>query len=184
MVEEARSAWRAAFARACAENLIPYPAVSPRRDPTPVTLWLVKTYDVRVIGPHWYSLSCDCRAGKQGKICKHAAVVAKARALGVRPIRGTAKVAEAPASAPSVPTVHAQASAIAAGDPTDAELEALLAQTPVPFGPEVQAAIMAAADRAIAAGNVQLAPADKAAIMCAMYGQQMDPRDPLWDAFN
>lgn len=101
----ARACWLRAWDRAKAEQLIPY------RE-TPAT-WSVKTYTVTVIGAGWSDLSCSCPAGSNGRICKHAAVVAKAIAMGVSPVRGTAKVgkevaavAASPAPSPILPSFY------------------------------------------------------------------------------
>ncbi len=81
----ARACRLRAWDRAKAGQLIPYR----NTDGT----WSVKTYIVRVTGAGWSDLSCSCPAGCNGRICKHAAVVAKAIALGGSPVRGTEKVA-------------------------------------------------------------------------------------------
>jgi hypothetical protein len=83
--------WLRAWERARAEQLIPY------RDT--LTTWSVKHYTVTVTGAGWSDLICSCPAGRSHKICKHMAVVAKAISVHVRPIRGTAKRREVPASA-------------------------------------------------------------------------------------
>lgn len=87
-------AWIAAWARARAEKLIPYR--------TAAGDWAVKDYTVRVTGPGWRDLACTCDAGRHGRICKHAAVTAKAIRLGVSPIYGTAAVSR-PVVLPFVP---------------------------------------------------------------------------------
>ena len=76
-----RACWLRAWDRAKAEKLIPFLAAP--------GVWNVKAYTVTVIGPGWSDLACTCPAGRSGKICKHQAVVAKAIAIGVRPIRPT-----------------------------------------------------------------------------------------------
>ncbi len=81
----ARACWLRAWDRAKAEQLIPYKWAE--------GLWDVKGYTVAVTGPGWSDLACSCPAGCNGRICKHAAVVAKAIALGGSPVRGTEKVA-------------------------------------------------------------------------------------------
>jgi len=79
----ARACWLRAWDRAKAEKLIPF------RE-TPST-WAVKSYTVSVVGAGWSDLSCTCPAGRNHRICKHQAVVAKAIAVGVLPVRGTEK---------------------------------------------------------------------------------------------
>jgi len=81
-----RACWLRAWDRANAERLIPF-----RNDDSS---WSVKSYTVAITGPGWSNLSCTCAAGRNGRICKHAAVVAKAIAVGVRPVRGTEKGGE------------------------------------------------------------------------------------------
>ena len=97
----ARACWLRAWDRAKAEQLIPY-----RNDDG---TWSVKTYTVTVTGAGWSDLSCNCPAGYNGRICKHAAVVAKAIATRVSPVRGTAKVGKeaAPvAASPILPSFY------------------------------------------------------------------------------
>ena len=97
----ARQCWLRAWDRAKAEQLIPY-----RETPT---TWSVKTYTVTVTGPGWSDLACSCPAGTNHRICKHAAVVAKAIATRVSPVRGTAKVGKeaAPvAASPALPSFY------------------------------------------------------------------------------
>ena len=97
----ARACWLRAWDRAKAEKLIPYR----NADGT----WSVKQYTISITGAGWSDLSCSCPAGRQSKVCKHAAVVAKAIACRVSPVRGTAHVtdnvvllpAPAPTSAPA-----------------------------------------------------------------------------------
>jgi hypothetical protein len=74
-----RACWLRAWDRAKAERLIPYHNADGS--------WTVKTYTVRVTGPGWSDLACDCPAGAHGRICKHMSVVAKAVACGVWPVR-------------------------------------------------------------------------------------------------
>ena len=74
-----RACWLRAWDRAKAEKLIPF-RVSPG-------IWAVKAYTVTVTGAGWSDLTCSCPAGQHGIICKHAAVTAKAIAIGVSPIR-------------------------------------------------------------------------------------------------
>ena len=81
--------------RAKGEKLIPY-----RQTPT---TWVVKSYTVTVTGPSWSDLACDCAAGRNHRICKHAAVVAKAVACGVLPIRGTEKAKGVASAIPVLP---------------------------------------------------------------------------------
>jgi hypothetical protein len=83
----ARACWLRAWDRAKAEQLIPYKRAE--------GLWDVKGYSVAVTGPGWSDLKCSCPAGTNHRICKHAAVTAKAIAIGVSPVRGTSKVAAA-----------------------------------------------------------------------------------------
>jgi hypothetical protein len=80
----ARACWLRAWDRAKAEQLIPYRNAAGS--------WSVKTYTITVTGAGWSDLSCSCPAGCNGRVCKHAAVVAKAIATHVSPVRGTAKV--------------------------------------------------------------------------------------------
>jgi SWIM zinc finger len=91
----ARACWLRAWDRAKAEKLIPYRNADGS--------WTVKTYTVSVTGAGWSDLSCSCPAGTNHRICKHAAVVAKAIAMHVSPVRGTATVGKevARAAAPS-----------------------------------------------------------------------------------
>ncbi len=77
----ARQCWLRAWERAKAEQLIPYH----NADGT----WMVKTYTITVTGAGWSDLRCSCPAGHKGLTCKHLAVVAKAIAVGVLPVRGT-----------------------------------------------------------------------------------------------
>ena len=100
----ARQCWIRAFGRAKAEKLIPYR----NADGT----WTVKTYTVTVVGAGWSDLACSCPAGANGRICKHAAVVAKAISAHVLPIRGTEKGKEV--AAPAAPFVP-QASVLVSG---------------------------------------------------------------------
>ena len=96
----ARACWLRAWDRAKVEKLIPF-----RETPT---TWTVKSYTVTIIGAGWSDLSCSCPAGRNHRICKHAAVVAKAIAAGVLPIKGTEKGKEAAApAAPFVPNFTA-----------------------------------------------------------------------------
>jgi hypothetical protein len=76
---QTRQCWLRAWDRAKAEKLIPFRNADGS--------WTVKSYTVRVAGPGWSALSCDCAAGRNNRICKHVAVTAKAIAVGVRPIR-------------------------------------------------------------------------------------------------
>jgi len=66
----------------------------------------VKAYTVTITGAGWSDLSCTCPAGRNHRICKHAAVTAKAIAVGVLPIKGTEKTGKEAAAlaAPFVPT--------------------------------------------------------------------------------
>jgi hypothetical protein len=82
----ARQCWIRAWERAQAEKLVPYYLDG--------THWAVKDHIVTVTGPGWSALSCNCAAGRQGRVCKHAAVTAKAIALHVRPIKGTSKAGQ------------------------------------------------------------------------------------------
>ncbi len=86
----ARQCWLRAWDRARTEKLIPFRNVDGS--------WSVKSYTVRVTGAGWSDLSCDCAAGRNGRTCKHAAVVAFARANGLSPIRPVAE-ARVPAGA-------------------------------------------------------------------------------------
>jgi hypothetical protein len=79
----ARQCWLRAWQRAVDEKLVPYYVDG--------THWAVKDYTVTVTGPGWSALACNCPAGRVGRVCKHCAVVAKAIALHVRPVHGTAK---------------------------------------------------------------------------------------------
>ncbi|HVA90930.1 MAG TPA: hypothetical protein VNL71_13940 [Chloroflexota bacterium] len=99
-----RACWLRAWDRAKAEKLIPF-----RETPT---TWTVKTYTVTITGAGWSDLSCTCAAGRNGRICKHAAVTAKAIAVGVLPIRGTEKGKEV---APAAAFTPAQLAVIAGG---------------------------------------------------------------------
>jgi hypothetical protein len=65
----------------------------------------VKTYIISVTGAGWSDLSCSCPAGRNHRICKHAAVVAKAISAGVLPVKGTEKGGVAAPAAPPVGTV-------------------------------------------------------------------------------
>ena len=78
-----RACWLRAWDRAKAEKLIPFRQT--------LTTWTVKAYTVTITGAGWSDLSCSCAAGRNHRICKHAAVVAKAIAVGVLPIKGTEK---------------------------------------------------------------------------------------------
>ncbi len=78
-----RACWLRAWDRAKTEKLIPYRETA--------TTWAVKTYTITVTGAGWSDLSCSCPAGRSGRICKHAAVVAKAIVAHVLPVRGTEK---------------------------------------------------------------------------------------------
>jgi hypothetical protein len=80
----ARACWLRAWDRAKAEQLIPYKNTDGS--------WSVKTYTVTVTGAGWSDLSCSCPAGTNHRIRKHGAVVVKAIATRVSPVRGTAKV--------------------------------------------------------------------------------------------
>jgi hypothetical protein len=73
---QTRDCWLRAWDRAKAEKLIPFRNI----DGT----W---SYTIAATGPGWSALSCTCAAGRNGRICKHVAVTAKAIAVGVRPIR-------------------------------------------------------------------------------------------------
>ena len=86
--------WLRAWERAKAEQLIPY------RDT--LTTWSVKHYTVTLTGVGWSDLICSCPAGRSHKICKHMAVVAKAIAMHVLPVRGTAKVGKEAAAVAAV----------------------------------------------------------------------------------
>jgi hypothetical protein len=83
-----RSCWLRAWQRAKEEKLIPYYTGGAR--------WEVKDYTITVTGPGWSDLACTCLAGRNHLVCKHIAVTAKAIAVGVRPVRGTAKAIPAP----------------------------------------------------------------------------------------
>jgi hypothetical protein len=74
-----RDCWLRAWDRAKSEKLIPFR----NADGT----WSCKSYTIAATGPGWSALSCTCAAGRNGRICKHVAVTAKAIAVGVRPIR-------------------------------------------------------------------------------------------------
>ena len=87
----ARACWLRAWDRAKAEKLIPYNRAE--------GLWDVKGYSVAVTGPSWSDLACSCPAGTNHRICKHAAVVAKAIAAHVLPVRGTEKAGKEVAAA-------------------------------------------------------------------------------------
>ena len=100
-----RACWLRAWDRAKAEKLIPFRQT--------LTTWTVKAYTVTITGAGWSDLSCSCAAGRNHRICKHAAVVAKAIAVGVLPIKGTEK-AGTEAAAPAIFT-PAQLAVIAAG---------------------------------------------------------------------
>jgi hypothetical protein len=91
-----RAAWLRAWERAKAEKLIPF-----RSHPA---FWIVKTYVVSVTGPRWFDLACTCKAGNRGLCFKHKAVVAKAVAAHVLPVRGTEKGKGAP-QAPASPAI-------------------------------------------------------------------------------
>ena len=91
----AQTCWLRAWERAKAEKLIPF-FVEPG-------VYSVKSYTVRVVGAGWAQLSCSCPAGSKGRVCKHVAVAAKARSVGVRPLRPLA---------PSTPAEIAQSEAI------------------------------------------------------------------------
>jgi len=78
-----RQCWLRAWYRAKQERLIPYKNTDGN--------WSVKTYTATVTGTGWSDLVCSSPAGRQGKICKHAAVVDKAIACHVLPVRGTAR---------------------------------------------------------------------------------------------
>jgi hypothetical protein len=87
-----------------AEKLIPY-----RRDDS---RWEVKGYTVTVAGPGWSDLECSCIAGRNHRICKHAAVVAKARAAGGGGMSGK-DATTTPAPDPDEVVTLAEASALA-----------------------------------------------------------------------
>jgi hypothetical protein len=74
-----RQCWLRAWDRARTEKLIPFPNVDGS--------WSCKSYTIAVTGAGWSDLSCTCPAGRNGRVCKHVAVVAKSIAAGVRPIR-------------------------------------------------------------------------------------------------
>ncbi len=80
---EVQRCWLRAWQRAQEERLIPFA----NADRT----WSVKAYMVTVVGAGWSDLSCSCPGGRHHRVCKHMAVVAKAIAIGVRPVRGTEK---------------------------------------------------------------------------------------------
>jgi hypothetical protein len=75
----ARTCWLRAWDRAKAEKLIPFRNADGS--------WSCKSYTIATTGAGWSALSCTCAAGRNGRICKHVAVTAKAIAVGVRPIR-------------------------------------------------------------------------------------------------
>jgi hypothetical protein len=81
----ARQCWIRAWQRAVDEKLVPYR----NQDGT----WTEKTYTVVATGLGWSDLTCTC-AGSRHAACKHRAVVAKAIALHVRPIKGTSKTGQ------------------------------------------------------------------------------------------
>lgn len=89
----ARPCWLRAWDRAKAEKLIPFKNADGS--------WAVKSYTVSVVGAGWSDLTCNCAAGRNHRICKHAAVTAKAIAAHVTPIRGTEKGKEAATTAAS-----------------------------------------------------------------------------------
>jgi hypothetical protein len=76
---QTRECWLRAWDRAKAEKLIPFRNADGS--------WTVKSYTIAATGAGWSALSCTCAAGRNGRICKHVAVTAKAIAVGVRPIR-------------------------------------------------------------------------------------------------
>ncbi len=78
-----RQCWLRAWKRAKDEHLIPFRNLD--------GAWSVKTYIVTVTGAGWSDLSCTCPAGRHHRISKHVAVVVKAIAIGIRPVRGTEK---------------------------------------------------------------------------------------------
>ena len=80
---DSRQCWLRAWQRAKDEGLIPFRNLDGS--------WSVKAYTVKVTGAGWSDLSCSCPAGQHHRTCKHMAVVAKAIAVGVRPMRGTEK---------------------------------------------------------------------------------------------
>jgi hypothetical protein len=86
----ARQCWLRAWDRAKSEKLIPYRNADGS--------WTVKSYTISPVGPGWSDLACTC-AGNRHVACKHRAVVAKAVAVGIFPIRGTAKITVAPSDA-------------------------------------------------------------------------------------
>src|SRR5690348_14005102 len=82
----ARQCWLRAWDRAKAEKLIPFRNADGS--------WSVKSYTVSITGTGWCDLACTCAAGRNGRVCKHVAVTAKAIAAGVRPIRPTLRALE------------------------------------------------------------------------------------------
>ena len=88
------SAFARAMARAQAEKLVAYP----NQDGT----WACKSYTVTVTGRRCDDVACDCTAGRNDTICKHAVCVVAARKWGVRPLR------PAPQVVPSTPAEVAE----------------------------------------------------------------------------
>ncbi len=83
----ARQCWLRAWDRARTEKLIPYL----NADGT----WSVRGYTITVTGKGWSDLACTCPGGRH-IACKHRSAVAKAIAVGVRPMRGTEKAQATP----------------------------------------------------------------------------------------
>ena len=89
----ARQCWIRAWERARTEKLIPSRTANR-------AIWMVKGYFVEATGAGWSDLVCTGPAGRAHRVCKHAAVVAKAIAIGVLPVRGSERGQEvAPAAA-------------------------------------------------------------------------------------
>jgi len=80
-----------AFDRAKAERLIAFP----NADGT----WSCKSYTLTVDNPQRLAaVTCNCPAGRAGRICKHASCVIFARKHGLRPVRPQPAVVPAPAA--------------------------------------------------------------------------------------
>jgi hypothetical protein len=99
-----RTCWLRAWDRAKSEKLIPFR----NADGT----WSCKSYTIAITGPGWSDITCTCAAGRNGRICKHSAVVAFARANGLSPIRPALVALEGAEKAAFRPT----ASTVIAGD--------------------------------------------------------------------
>jgi hypothetical protein len=99
-----RQCWLRAWDRAKSEKLIPFR----NADGT----WSCKSYTIAITGPGWSDITCTCAAGRNHRVCKHVAVVTKALAAGVRPIRPALVALEGAEKAAFRPT----ASLVIAGD--------------------------------------------------------------------